>query len=157
MARRKYPATYDDLRRVPDTMVAEIIDGELIATPRPASPHAYATSRHRRRADRHPSPRQSRDGSLAATIVRLIAAGRRGLYPRGMAVARGQLRAFRARWALVNAAERRTLRRMSMQERLRRLATLMSSAAAVGGTARLRAEDVEVRRRWARLRRAAGV
>lgn len=44
MARRKYPATYDDLRNVPDTMVAEIIDGELIATPRPASPHARAGS-----------------------------------------------------------------------------------------------------------------
>jgi Uma2 family endonuclease len=44
VAIRKYPATYEDLRAVPDTMVAEIIDGELIATPRPASPHAYATS-----------------------------------------------------------------------------------------------------------------
>ena len=29
---------------VPDTKVAEIIDGELIVTPRPASPHAYAAS-----------------------------------------------------------------------------------------------------------------
>jgi Uma2 family endonuclease len=44
MAVRKRPATYDDLRRVPDTMVAEIIDGELIATPRPASPHARAAT-----------------------------------------------------------------------------------------------------------------
>jgi|SRR5262245_12517855 len=44
MATRKYPATYEDLCAVPDTMVAEIIDGELIATPRPASPHALATS-----------------------------------------------------------------------------------------------------------------
>jgi len=44
MAIRKYPATYEDLRAVPDTMVAEIVDGELIATPRPASPHARATS-----------------------------------------------------------------------------------------------------------------
>ena len=40
--RRK--ATYDDLLRVPDTMVAEILDGELYATPRPASPHALAAS-----------------------------------------------------------------------------------------------------------------
>ena len=38
----KRRATYADLREVPDTMVAEIIDGELIATPRPASPHARA-------------------------------------------------------------------------------------------------------------------
>jgi Uma2 family endonuclease len=34
------PPTYDDLRRVPDHLVAEILDGELIATPRPALPHA---------------------------------------------------------------------------------------------------------------------
>ena len=37
-------ATYDDLLRVPDTMVAEIVDGELFASPRPASPHARASS-----------------------------------------------------------------------------------------------------------------
>jgi hypothetical protein len=42
MAIRKYPATYEDLRTVPDTMVAEIIGGELITTPCPASPHARA-------------------------------------------------------------------------------------------------------------------
>src|SRR6266478_8673713 len=44
MATAKPRATYDDLRAVPDTMVAEIIDGELIATPRPASPHAWVTT-----------------------------------------------------------------------------------------------------------------
>ncbi len=37
-------ATYEDLLKVPDTMVAEILDGELYATPRPASPHANAAS-----------------------------------------------------------------------------------------------------------------
>ena len=41
-ARRR--ATYDDLVKVPDTMVAEIIDGELITNPRPAIPHAHAGS-----------------------------------------------------------------------------------------------------------------
>ena len=41
-ARRR--ATYDDLMRVPDTMVAEIIAGELITSPRPAMPHANASS-----------------------------------------------------------------------------------------------------------------
>ena len=41
-ARRR--ATYEDLLKVPDHMVAEIIDGELIVSPRPASPHAQATS-----------------------------------------------------------------------------------------------------------------
>lgn len=37
-------ATYEDLLKVPENMVAEIIDGELYATPRPASPHANAAS-----------------------------------------------------------------------------------------------------------------
>ena len=38
------PATYEDLLKVPDHLVAEIIDGELFTSPRPASPHAYASS-----------------------------------------------------------------------------------------------------------------
>lgn len=37
-------ATYEDLQKVPDNMVAEILEGELYATPRPASPHALAAS-----------------------------------------------------------------------------------------------------------------
>lgn len=37
-------ATYDDLVKVPDIQVAEIVDGELHATPRPAPRHAYAGS-----------------------------------------------------------------------------------------------------------------
>jgi Uma2 family endonuclease len=39
-ARRK--ATYEDLLAVPDHLVAEILDGELVTSPRPASPHAVA-------------------------------------------------------------------------------------------------------------------
>jgi Uma2 family endonuclease len=35
------PATYEDLLQVPDILVAQIIDGELITSPRPASPHAH--------------------------------------------------------------------------------------------------------------------
>lgn len=38
------PATYDDLLKVPDHLVAEIVDGELITSPRPASRHARAAS-----------------------------------------------------------------------------------------------------------------
>ena len=41
-ARRQ--STYEDLLQVPDILIAEIVDGELITSPRPASPHAYATS-----------------------------------------------------------------------------------------------------------------
>jgi len=40
----KKHATYDDLRDVPDHFVAEIFDGELYASPRPAYPHAHAAS-----------------------------------------------------------------------------------------------------------------
>jgi Uma2 family endonuclease len=40
----KRPATYEDLLEVPDHKVAEILDGELHVSPRPASPHAYATT-----------------------------------------------------------------------------------------------------------------
>lgn len=38
------PATYEDLVKLPDNQVAEIIDGELHASPRPAPPHAIAGS-----------------------------------------------------------------------------------------------------------------
>lgn len=41
-ARRR--ATYEDLLQVPDNMIAEILDGELYAAPRPASPHAFTAS-----------------------------------------------------------------------------------------------------------------
>ena len=41
-ARRR--ATYEDLLQVPDILIAEILDGELITSPRPASPHARAAS-----------------------------------------------------------------------------------------------------------------
>ncbi|MGE0826246.1 MAG: Uma2 family endonuclease [Candidatus Binatia bacterium] len=36
-------ATYEDLLQVPDNLIAEIVDGELITSPRPASAHARAT------------------------------------------------------------------------------------------------------------------
>src|SRR5215475_12407465 len=41
-ARRR--ATYADLIAVPEHLIAEIIDGELITGPRPAPPHALACS-----------------------------------------------------------------------------------------------------------------
>lgn len=37
-------ATYEDLEKVPPERVAELIDGELITSPRPAMPHANASS-----------------------------------------------------------------------------------------------------------------
>jgi Uma2 family endonuclease len=41
----KRRASYDDLLTVPESLVAEIIDGDLVTQPRPASPHARAASR----------------------------------------------------------------------------------------------------------------
>jgi Uma2 family endonuclease len=38
------PATYDDLVKLPDNLVAEIVDGELHASPRPAVGHVRAGS-----------------------------------------------------------------------------------------------------------------
>jgi len=37
-------ATYEDLMGVPDHLVAEIVDGELLTSPRPGVPHALAAS-----------------------------------------------------------------------------------------------------------------
>jgi Uma2 family endonuclease len=38
------PATYEDLVKLPDNLVAEILNGELHASPRPAGPHTIAAS-----------------------------------------------------------------------------------------------------------------
>jgi Uma2 family endonuclease len=37
-------ATYDDLLKLPENVVGEIIDGELHVSPRPATPHARSSS-----------------------------------------------------------------------------------------------------------------
>lgn len=38
------PATYDDVLHAPPNKVAEIVEGELILSPRPAGPHAAAAT-----------------------------------------------------------------------------------------------------------------
>jgi Uma2 family endonuclease len=43
-ARLKKLATYEDLVALPENLVGEIVDGELYASPRPASPHAVAAA-----------------------------------------------------------------------------------------------------------------
>lgn len=40
----KQRATYEDLFHIPENMTGEIIDGELIVTPRPSRKHVYTTS-----------------------------------------------------------------------------------------------------------------
>lgn len=42
--RTRRPATYEDLLKVPDHLVAEILDGELHVSPRPAPRHTDASS-----------------------------------------------------------------------------------------------------------------
>lgn len=42
--RQRTPATYDDILKVPDHLVAEIVDGDLYTSPRPAPRHADASS-----------------------------------------------------------------------------------------------------------------
>ena len=44
MSSAKRKAVYDEFLKVPEWKVAEIIDGELVVNPRPATPHAYAGS-----------------------------------------------------------------------------------------------------------------
>ena len=41
-ARRR--ALYEEIERLPENQVGEIVDGELFVSPRPASPHALAAS-----------------------------------------------------------------------------------------------------------------
>jgi Uma2 family endonuclease len=43
-ARVQQHATYEDLVRLPENMVGELIEGELYASPRPAGPHTLAAS-----------------------------------------------------------------------------------------------------------------
>lgn len=41
---RNRPATYQDLFALPENVVGQIIDGEMVVSPRPAPPHAIAAS-----------------------------------------------------------------------------------------------------------------
>jgi Uma2 family endonuclease len=45
-------ATYEDLLKVPDNLIAELIDGELFTSPRPMPPHMNAAGRIYGRLDR---------------------------------------------------------------------------------------------------------
>lgn len=51
------PATYEDLLKVPEHLVAELVDGELFTSPRPRSRHAHtAGTLFRRLGDRFQDP-----------------------------------------------------------------------------------------------------
>jgi hypothetical protein len=40
----KEKATYEDLYKIPDNLIGEIIDGELIVTPRPSRKHVVCAT-----------------------------------------------------------------------------------------------------------------
>jgi len=69
---------------------------------------------------------------------------------------RANARKFRARWELVNAAEQKELQLTPLDQKLRQLAALMSSADAMGWSEVLASEEAEVRERWNRLRAIFG-
>jgi Uma2 family endonuclease len=46
-------ATYEDLLAVPDHLVAEILNGELVTSPRPGAPHAYTAGKVFRDVNTH--------------------------------------------------------------------------------------------------------
>ena len=64
--------------------------------------------------------------------------------------------AWKARWELVNAAEREELRTDSLEHKMRQLASLMASVEPLGWREALREGEEEVRARWVRLRKAYG-
>lgn len=70
---------------------------------------------------------------------------------------RSEAKAFVARWKAVNAAEIEELRSTPVAQRLRQVAALMASGLALDWDAVLPVGEDEVRRRWNRLRRVAGV
>ena len=43
-AKAKKKASYEDLFTIPENMTGEIVDGELIVSPRPSRKHIYAAS-----------------------------------------------------------------------------------------------------------------
>jgi hypothetical protein len=70
---------------------------------------------------------------------------------------RAQARAYLERWVLVREVETAEHRCAPMDLKVRQLAALMQSRAAFGADPSREAEAEEVRKRWARIRRAAGV
>jgi transcriptional regulator with XRE-family HTH domain len=61
--------------------------------------------------------------------------------------------AFKRRWAAVNAAEREELGSLPVAHKFRQLAALMASAGKFGYSQARAAEENQIRKRWARLRR----
>jgi hypothetical protein len=69
-------------------------------------------------------------------------------------VTKSEARGFRARWEMVNRAEREELRTTPMEQKAKQLAALMESAEALGWQESLMSDEAEVRERWNALRRS---
>lgn len=68
-----------------------------------------------------------------------------------------EARAFQKRWRAINKIEREELRSASVADKLRQLAALMASVDQLGWREALDEEEIRVRDRWARLRKAYDV
>ncbi|MBM4274341.1 MAG: helix-turn-helix domain-containing protein [Deltaproteobacteria bacterium] len=66
---------------------------------------------------------------------------------------RKEAQAFKRRWEVVNAAEKKELASTPVAHKFRQVAALLASAGKLGWTETLGAEDDLVWERWARLRR----
>lgn len=69
-------------------------------------------------------------------------------------ITKAEARAFRDRWRRVNEREIEELRSASLETRWRQFNTLLNWARRPGWDAALAEGESEVRRRWAKLRRA---
>ncbi|MEW5816643.1 MAG: hypothetical protein AB1798_14775 [Spirochaetota bacterium] len=67
---------------------------------------------------------------------------------------KSEARAFKARWAKVNAAERKEVCTASLEQKARQTAALMASVQAFNWTGALASEEAEVRERWNELRKS---
>ena len=91
--------------------------------------------------------------SFQGEAMRAASRGTDGMKNR---ITRAEAEAFRARWRVVNAAEREELISTPVMYKLLHLASLMASAGPMGWTETLAAEEAEVRDRWLRLRKVLG-
>jgi hypothetical protein len=70
------------------------------------------------------------------------------------ALTKAQARAFKRRWALVNAREAEELQRTPIEVKMQQINTLMGWVQQFGWHDALAAGEAEVRQRWIKLRRA---
>lgn len=68
-------------------------------------------------------------------------------------ISKAQARAFKKRWAVINAWQREELRKTSFIQKLQKLSALMASVKELGWDESLSIGEEEVRERWRKLKR----